>query len=131
MADLQFSIKLKEKTVVLNDGTSVEKKYKLKELTGDQRAKYNENFDMKMVLTDGKATAEPGENFKMPTAKDFLELCFYDEKDELVSSEFIGGLPSTVQEGLLKAAQKLSGLDPESVQQAKNALEENGSSGTG
>ena len=122
MAELKFSVKLKEKsvTITLEDGS--DKIYKLKELTGDQRAKHSDSFDYTVKIEDGVASAEIGNNFKMPSAKDFLALCFYDEKDILVPLKILGAYPSTMLEILHQTALKLSGMDKDSMMAAKNEL---------
>ena len=121
MDELKFSLLLKEVPVLLKGKNEVEKKFMLRELTGAQRATYNASFDVKIeVGADGKAKASAGGGFKMFSAKQFLALCLYDESDKLVSEEIIGGFPGTVVNGLHKAALKLSGLDKESLESAKN-----------
>lgn len=130
MAKLEFSIKLKEKEVTITDGAGTGKKYKIKELTSDQREKYNENFNYTMEVVDDKIKAKIGKDFKMPTAKDLLTLCLYDEDNNLVKAEAIGKYPNTMQQGLVKAALELSGMDAASLQKAKNELEANEDNGS-
>lgn len=130
MAGLGFSVKLKEELVDITGNDGVEKIYKLKELTGNQRAKHNSSYDYKVSITDGVATATVGDNFKMPSAEDFLALCFYDENNKLVSKEVLGEYPSTVLEALHNAALELSGMDVKSIKAAKNELEAKEDSGS-
>ena len=130
MADLKFNVKLKEKVVKLTVADGSEKDYKLKELTGDQREKWNEIFDYTIEVVDGKASAKPGAGFKMPSPKQFLALCFYDEKDVLIKPEIIGSYPQTMLDALHLEGLKLSGMDPASVEKAKNELEANKVNGT-
>ncbi len=119
--ELKFSVVLKELPVSLTGSDGVEKSYVLKELTATQRASYNENFDFKIEMVDGKAKASAGDGFKMPSAKAFIALCLYDDKDKLVSEEVIGDFPSTVVQELHTAALELSGMDEKALEAAKNA----------
>jgi len=130
MADLKFTTKLKEKVVLLTGEDGKEKKFKLKELTGDQREEWNKLFDYTIVVEDGKTSAKPGKDFKMPSPKAFLSICFYDPEDKLVSAEVIGAYPQTMLDTLHLEGLKLSGMDPEAIQKAKNELEGKGTSGT-
>ncbi len=129
--ELKFSVVLKELPVKLTGSDGVEKKYKLKELTATQRSTYNDNFGFKLEMVDGKAKATAGEDFKLPSAKAFIALCLYDDKDKLVSEEVIGNFPSTVVEELSAAAMELSGMDEKALEKAKNALEVKDTSGKG
>ena len=129
MAGLKFSVVLKEISVILTGKDSVEKNYTLRELTGAQRAEYNESFDVKIEMKDGEVKAVAGEGFKMMPANQFLSMCLYDESNILVSEEVIGSYPSTVVNELHTAALKLSGLDKEALETAKN--ESGGSDSSG
>lgn len=131
MADLKFNVKLKEKIVLLTGKDNSEKKFKLKELSGTQRKEWNKNYDYKVEVVDGKTTTTLGDNFKMPSATDFLSLCFYDEEDILIKSTVIDTYPNSMLEELYLEALKLSGMDPASVEKAKNELEGNTGSGSG
>jgi hypothetical protein len=130
MADLKFTTKLKEKPVLLTGKGGKEQKYMLKELTGDQREEWNNQFDYTIEVIDGETKAKPGKDFKMPAAKSFLAMCFYDPDDKLVPADEIGKYPQTMLDELHLEGLKLSGMDPESIQKAKNALEAKGTSGT-
>jgi len=119
--ELRFSTVLKELPVFLTGKDGIEKKYTLKELTGTQRAIYNESFDVKIEMDeDGKAKAIAGEGFKSFSAKQFLALCLYDEKDVLVDEKIIGSYPSSMLNKLHMAALELSGLDKKALDTAKN-----------
>jgi len=129
--ELKFSIVLKELPVLLTGKDGVEKKYTLKELTGTQRAVYNESFDVKIEMDEsGKAKAVAGESFKSFSAKQFLALCLYDEKGNLVEEEVIGGYPSTMLAKLHEAALELSGLNRKALEASKNESKGSNSSGT-
>ncbi len=130
--ELRFTTVLKEVPVFLTGKDEVEKQFTLKELTGLQRATYNESFDVKIEMDeDGKAKAVAGASFKTFSAKQFLALCLYNEKGELVAEEIIGGYPSTMLSALHGAALKLSGLDKKALEAAKNESEGSNSNGTG
>jgi hypothetical protein len=130
MDELRFNVKLKEKPVTIIDKNDKEKIYKLKELTGKGRAKYNDNFDYKIEIIDGEAKATAGENFKVMSSFEFLAMCLYDENDKLVPVETIAQYPATMTDSLQAEALKLSGMDKESLEAAKNESaekEDNGS----
>ncbi len=129
MANLVFSIKLKEEPVKITGKDGTEKIYKLKELTGDQRKQHDANFDYKIEAVGDTLKAVPGENFKVLSSAEFLALCFYDEKNVLVSFNVLGGYPYSMLDQLHKAALKLSGMDKDSLEAAKNESE--GSKGSG
>ena len=132
MDELRFSTVLKEVPVLLTGKDGTEKSFTLRELTGTQRAVYNESFDVKVEISDdGKAKATAGEGFKMFSAKQFLAMCLYDEKSTLVNEETIGEYPATVTSALYNAALKLSGMDEEALRKAKNGLKGSDSSGIG
>ena len=130
MANLKFTTKLKEKIVVLTGEDDKEKEFKLKELTGDQREAWNNKFDYTIEMKDGKTEAKPGKDFKMPSAKSFLAMCFYDPDDKLVDADVIGGYPQTMLDTLHLEGLKLSGMDPDSIAKAKNESEAKDTSGT-
>ena len=50
--ELRFSTVLKQVPVFLTGKDGVEKKFTLKELTGSQRAAYNESFDVKIEMDE-------------------------------------------------------------------------------
>ena len=130
MADLRFELILKEKEVILVGTDNVEKKYKLKELTGKQRAEYNSSFGVKMGLdADGKPTML-GDGIIMPSVGDFIALCLYDSNNKLVPIDIINTYPDRVTNALQKEAMELSGMDKKALDAAKNELEESNSSGT-
>ena len=130
--ELRFSTVLKELPVFLTGEDGVEEKHTLKELTGVQRAVYNESFDVKIEMDeDGKAKAVAGEGFKSFSAKQFLALCLYDEEGKLVGEKTLGGYPSTMLAELHEAALELSGLDRKALETAKNVSEGSDFSGTG
>jgi hypothetical protein len=130
MADLKFNVKLAEKVVLLTGEDGTERKFKLKELSGDQREDWNKKFDYSIEIIDGKTTAKPGKDFKMPSPKEFLSLCFYDPEDKLVKPEVIGAYGQTMLDTLHLEGLKLSGMDPASLKKAKNEFEANEDNGT-
>lgn len=120
MAELQFSLKLAELSVGIIDEGAVQKTYKLKELTGAQRDIYLSTFNLDIEVVDGKPQIRSSEGFKTFPAVDFLAMCLYDENDKSVPEEKIALYPAHVVSELHAAALKLSGLDKESEQEAKN-----------
>jgi len=128
--ELRFSTVLKERPVYLMGLDKVEKTFTLRELTGTQRAIYNESFDVKIEMDEnGKAKAIAGEGFKSFSAKQFLALCLYDEKNVLVDVNVIGNYPSTMIAKLHEAALGLSGLDTKALETAKNVSKGSDSNG--
>jgi len=128
---LEFSAVLNELPFTLAGEDGVKRNYKLRELTGDQRAKYDASFDIKIeVDAQGGVKGIPGEGFKSFSGKDFLALCLYDDNNTLVSAEFIGALPSKVVNALHTEALKLSGLDKKAMEAAKNESEGSEEAGT-
>jgi hypothetical protein len=130
MTDLRFNVKLKEKPVIIIDEKNEEKVYKLKELTGEGRAKYNDNFDYKIEIVDGEAKATAGDNFKVMSSFEFLAMCLYDESNKLVPIGVIKLYPATMTDALQLEGLKLSGMDKESLEAAKNESAESEVSGS-
>jgi len=130
MEKLEFSIVLKELPVVLRGKDEIAKNYKLKELTSKQRNKYNESFDVKFEMEGTKAKVQAGDAFRMVSATEFLAMCLYDEEDKLVPEGKLHEFPASVTTKLHAAALKLSGMDAEAVELAKNESEESDISGT-
>lgn len=119
MAELEFSLELASVPVTISaKGTKIV--YKLKELTGGQRDTYLNAFDLDVEIVDGKPKIKSSEGFKTFPAVDFLAMCLYDENDKLVGKEKIETYPSRVVSKLHTAALKLSGLDKDSEEEAKN-----------
>jgi hypothetical protein len=130
MSNLKFNVKLKETPVTIVDENNEEKIYKLKELTGEGRAKYNDNFDYKIEIVDGEAKATAGDNFKVMSSFEFLAMCLYDENDKLVPVGTIKKYPATMTDALQLEGLKISGMDKESLEAAKNESAENADSGS-
>jgi len=120
MDNLKFSLQRKEKEVELTTSDGSVKKYKLKEFSGVQRKEYMARFKMDISFEDGKAVVQSAKDFKPLSETEFLTLCLYDEKDELVKEEEILKFPSAAIIGMHKAALELSGLDKASIEKAKN-----------
>jgi len=120
MGNLNFMLDRKEEEVNLTTSDGSVKKYKLKEFSGVQRKEYMARFKMDISFQDGKAVVQSAEDFKPLSETEFLALCLYDEKDELVKEDEILRFPSTAIIGMHKAALELSGLDQASIEKAKN-----------
>ena len=107
---LQFDLKKKQSEVILKEG-EVEKKYYLREFTGEQKGQFLTQLGERAVITDGKIIGfKSFEGFQTI----LVSLCFYDEQDILVPEAFVKNLPATVLDGLFEEAKKLNGLDIES-----------------
>jgi len=120
MGKLSFQLQRKEQEVELTASDGVVKKYKLKEFSGVQRKEYFARFNMDIAFEDGKAVVQMAKDFKTISETEFLALCLYNEKDELVKEEEILGFPSTAIIGLHKAALELSGFDVDAMKKVKN-----------
>ena len=120
MEELRFSLIRKEREVKVTALDGIEKTYKLKEFSGAERESYLAKFKMDISFQDGKAVVQSAKDFKPLSEPEFLALCLYNEKDELVKRAEILQFPSTAIVGLYKAAQELSGFDVEAQTKAKN-----------
>jgi hypothetical protein len=120
MEGLKFTLQRKEMPIELTTVEGVVKKYKLREFSGTEREQYLDKFKMDIAFEEGKAVIQSAKDFKPLSESEFLALCLYDEKNELVSKEEISKFPATTIVGLYKAAQELSGLEAEAVKKAKN-----------
>jgi len=128
--ELRFVVDLKSIPVVLQKNGK-DRKCTLKELTGDQRAIYQSNFDVKFEFEDGVPKPVAGQNFKICSSKEFLSYCLYDdETGNPLTKEELGVLPSSVLEFLHKKALKLSGLNSEALEDTKKVLEEKEDNGS-
>jgi len=118
MADeLRLKLERKEMPVIL-EGPNGEEKFTLRELSGAERNKYLNKMTNRVKMTkDGKAAGiKSFDGFQA----DLLKLSLFDEGDEPVSVDVIEELPSSTQQKLFDEAQKLSGLDSEPDNEAKN-----------
>lgn len=120
MSKLSFTLQRKEEEVALTTSDGTVKNYKLKEFAGTQRREYFARFNMDIAFKDGEAIVQTAKDFKPLSEVEFLALCLYNEKDELVKEEEILKFPSTAIIGLHKAAQELSGFDVDALKKAKN-----------
>jgi len=128
---LKFSTVLKEQEVILVNEKDEEKEYFIRELTGEQRQAYNDQFDVKVGLDENnKPTMGVGDNFKMWSSLDFVSRCLYaKDSKKPVGTDFIKALPGSILKDLGDAAKELSGLDNKALLKAKNDLEASDSNG--
>ncbi len=111
MGKLSFTLIRKELDVEITAVDGTLKAYKLKEFSGVQRKEYLAKFNMDISFQDGKAVVQTAKDFKPLSETEFLALCLYNEKDEIVPEKEILEFPSTAIIGLHKAAQELSGFE--------------------
>ena len=104
--ELSFSLKLKTKSVTLDD-----EKYTIKELTGAQRDDHMDSMRERMEFKEG-SDKPILKSFKGIQAG-FLSLCLFDSKDKAVEKDVILTWPANVLTKLHKIAQTLSGMDDE------------------
>ena len=119
MADLEFSLKLKEKPVVIIDADGVRKNYTLRELSGRQRGKYFGELGDRMEF-DEQGRLKRVKNYE-GLESSLLSRCLYDENNQLVKREVIEDYPASVLAKLFEAAQELSGLGGTAEADAKNS----------
>lgn len=114
MEDLNFSLTLKTVSVTLDD-----KAYLLKEMTGGDRDKYLSTLGAKLSYgPDGKPTGLKSFDGLQSHG---LSLClYYEESGKKVPITVINQFPAAVQDSLWKAAQELSAIDQESVDEMGN-----------
>lgn len=113
MNPLVFTAKLKETPVEI-DGAS----YTLKELSGAQRDAYLDTVGERMRY-DEKGNPKGIKTFKGMQAE-LICRSLTDSNGVLVKKEVVSTWPASVQDGLFKAAQNLSELGNEAVDEAKN-----------
>ncbi len=118
MKELKFELKLKEEPVTLTGKDGVAKTHVLRELTGSQRDAFLNEIGGRMKFNAAGKMSGLKDYTDLQTG--FLALCFYDEKNTLVSKEALREYPSSVLGDLFKVAQKLSGLDKGDEDESKN-----------
>ena len=114
---LKFELKLKELSVEMVGTDDQAKTYTLREVSGKQRDLFLN--DMSKRVDFAKGEAQSISNFEGLQAG-LLALCLYDENNKLVTKDVIQGYPSSVISSLFAEAQKLSGLDADAENEAKN-----------
>lgn len=122
----RFNAYLKEEPVELefkdDKGGITVKTWTLRELMGEERNKFMEST---------ASNRKPGQNGTPELRSyanfgaDLLAVTLYDELGKLVPLKDLNRLPSQTQLELFKMSLKLSALDPESQEAAKNALQGN------
>ena len=106
MAELVFETTLKEVSVTI-DGVV----YTMRELDGRQKGKYLNKMGGRIVLNNKGEVSSFKDYAGLEST--LLELCIYDNANELVPAKVMEGWPSTMLTQLFNAAQDLSGLNEE------------------
>lgn len=114
-----FSLKLAEKKISIPvDDVGTERTFTLRELTGLQRDKYAESVRSRLERDN------TGRAIGMKNVTGFfaslISLCLYDETDKLVPAADIQAWPTRLQKWVHDEAEKLSGLDQDAKENAKN-----------
>jgi hypothetical protein len=91
--------------------------YTLKEIDGTQRDAYLNDMASRMKFEDGKPAGI--KNFTGLQSK-LLSMCLFDPDGKPVPQAVINKWPSSLQAALFDEARKLSGLDKEAGEEAKN-----------
>lgn len=117
MEPLKFSLVLKEVEVVLSTSEG-DKKYILRELSGEVRDKYLASMADRMKYDD-KGKPSGVKNFHGLQAS-LLSLCLINEEGKTVSVMDLQKFPASVQSALFEKANELSALNKEGQEEAKN-----------
>lgn len=115
---LRFSVTLKSIPVEIEEEGKV-KTYTLRELKGPDRDAWL-NVLSKRMKFDAKGTPQGISNYA-GMFSGLVAKCLYDEKGQLVPEEVIQSWPAPVSMQLYLEAQKLSGLEANAGENAKNS----------
>ncbi len=118
MKELKFELKLKKEPVTLTGKDGVARKHVLRELTGAQRDAFLNEIGGRMKFNAAGKMSGLKDYTDLQTG--FLALCFYDEKNQLVSKETLREYPASILGDLFEVAQRLSGLDKGVDDDSKN-----------
>lgn len=118
MKELKFELKLQEVPVDITTVEGEAKTYILKELTSDQRGIFLNKMGKK-VKFGIKGAVQGLTDYKL-LQEGLLTLCIKDENGESIKAEVLAQWPSHVISELFTAAQKLSGMDLDGEEEAKN-----------
>ena len=108
MEELTFQLNLQEVPVNLTDKEGLEKKYTLRELTSQQRAKFLNGLGSRVRYT--KSGKTKGLNNHEGLQEDLLAMCLYDEDGNIVKKDTMRDWPAGMLSKLFEAAQELSGM---------------------
>lgn len=117
MEELRVSIVLKERPVLVTEANGEERKFVLRELTGEERDVYLSWMSKRIKFEDGKATNIT--NFEGMQAE-LLARCLHDEENKLVPVDILQKFPASALSVLFEVAQTLNGLSIEGAKEAKN-----------
>lgn len=117
---LDFNVVLEEIPVSITGADKIKRILMLRELNGSQREIYDSNFKFNVEMDGDEAKAVVSDDFKPFPAVDFVAMCLHTEDGKLVEKDIIEAYPARVIKGLHEAALKLSGMDTDSVEAAKN-----------
>lgn len=106
---MEFSLKLKEESIVIEGTDSIKRTYILKELTGQQRDAYLNNMGSRMKFTEAGKTQ--GLSNYEGLQSGLLKLCIYSDDDKLVPEKELQSWPSQVLSALFEKAQEMSALN--------------------
>jgi hypothetical protein len=117
-----YSLKLKSENIPIEDDHGIVQNYVLKELKGSQRNAYLGKSSKRLAMKRDRA-GETDVTVRDYTGmcSDLLGLCLYGPDGILVKAEVIDEWPSEMQMDLFIKAQKMSGLDKKSEEDAKNS----------
>ena len=113
----KFSLKLKSEVVTIETKDGTEEDYEIVEMSGEGLEEYFNGARDKIIMDNGKVVG----------MKDFtglytslLRITLKGPDGKFVPLTQLKAWPASVQKGLFEIAQKLNGLDKDSVEEAKN-----------
>lgn len=120
---LQFSKARKRVPVIMTDEDGTPHEYSLREFNDETRDGYLEEMRERGIgkSKDGKPDLDKVKSLA-GMQRSLVGLCFYDDKDELVSEEVLSKeLGATVITALFFKCLELNSLDKDALDKAKNA----------
>lgn len=113
-----FSLKRKTEEITIEDDNGVEVTYTVRELSGAERDKFLSAMSAKLRYND-KGEAVGMKNYD-GVESHLVALALMDSEGKPVPQNTIKDFPASTQKGIFEIAQRLSGLDKDSAEAAKN-----------
>ena len=108
MKELTFQLILKEEPVNITDKQGEKKKYTLRELTSQQRAKFLNGLGSRVKYT--KSGKTKGLNNHEGLQESLLAMCLFNEDMQPIKKDDMQEWPAGMLSELFEAAQELSGM---------------------
>lgn len=126
---LRFSLRRKEKPIILEDENGQEKQYVMRDMDGSQRDAWQDDFSSRLSPTgkDDKGNTM----FKITKWSGMhsgliKRVVFDPEKKKYIEPATINSWPGDVVQSVYEECRKFCGLDKESEEEAKNDSKESG-----